>query len=173
MQTLGQRLARGDQTAFAELYDACADRCHHYLTAMLGSREAADDVLQETFLRLVRQRRKLAAVTNVIAYVFVICRNEAFRHRAHQARRDEQRLTAEDLFVEAERGSDQRDLADLVTRGLETLSLEQREVVQLKMYAGLTFREIAEITEVPLQTAATRYRSALESLRPWLARQLS
>ena len=49
MGTLQARLARGDQAAFAELYDAYADRVGHYLLVRLGSRADADDVLQETF----------------------------------------------------------------------------------------------------------------------------
>ncbi len=57
METLGQRLARGDPTAFAELYDACADRCHHYVVTVVGHREAADEVMQETFLRPQPSRR--------------------------------------------------------------------------------------------------------------------
>ena len=77
MNELGQRLARGEPTAFAELYDHCADRCHHYLTVFLGSRDAADDVLQETFVRLVRNRGKLGGVENLPAYLFVAARNEA------------------------------------------------------------------------------------------------
>jgi len=51
------------------------------------------------------------------------------------------------------------------------LSAEDRELVQLKIYAGLTFREIAEITGKPPGTVATRYRRSLESLRPWLLKQ--
>ncbi|MBI3838109.1 MAG: hypothetical protein HY288_09265 [Planctomycetia bacterium] len=62
MGDLAERLARGDQAAFAELYDACADRVHHYLVIRLGSRNDADDVLQETFVRLARTRQKLAGV---------------------------------------------------------------------------------------------------------------
>ncbi len=56
MENLGARLAEGDQAAFAELYRACADRLHHYLTVRLGSRQDAEDVLQETFVRLARNR---------------------------------------------------------------------------------------------------------------------
>ena len=52
MATLQARLAQGDQAAFAELYDAYAARIGHYLLVRLGSRDDADDVLQETFLRL-------------------------------------------------------------------------------------------------------------------------
>ena len=59
MTTLQARLARGDQAAFAELYDACADRVGHYLLVRLGSWADADDALQETFCRLARTRRNL------------------------------------------------------------------------------------------------------------------
>ena len=64
MDVRGERLAHGDPAAFAELYDACAVRVHHYLTVRLGAQADADDVLQETFLRLVRERQSLAAVEN-------------------------------------------------------------------------------------------------------------
>jgi RNA polymerase sigma-70 factor, ECF subfamily len=176
MATLGQRLARGDQAAFAELYDACADRCHHYLVTRLGSRDAADEVLQETFLRLVHHRRKLAEVDNVTGYVFLVARNEAIRYAGRQVRnvRQLEKLASADLFLEAK--SKDRvayELAELVSTALAGLNPDQREVVELKLYGGLTFREIAEVTGVPLPTAATRYRAALERLRVWLARQLS
>ncbi len=79
MDTLGKRLARGDHAAFAELYDACADRLHHYLMVFLGSKEDAEDALQETFVRLAGNCKRLAKVENLTAYVFTIARNEALR----------------------------------------------------------------------------------------------
>jgi RNA polymerase sigma-70 factor (ECF subfamily) len=174
MSDLGQRLVHGEPAAFAELYDRCADRCHHYLTLFLGSRDAADDVLQETFVRLVRNRGKLADVENLPAYVFAIARNEAMRHAGRRAR-EQQRLillSSSDLFADTDDVA-RRDTAQAVADGLQRLSAEQREVVELKIYGGLTFREIADVTSVPLQTAATRYRSALEHLKAWFARQPS
>src|SRR5947209_19856301 len=86
MSDLATRLARGEPAAFAELYDRCGDRCHHYLSAYLGSRDAADDVLQETFVRLVRGRGRLAKVDNLVAYVFTVARNEAAPHAGRRAR---------------------------------------------------------------------------------------
>ena len=173
MDSLGQRLARGDQAAFAELYDACCDRCHHYVVTVVGTREAADEVMQETFLRLVRHRQKLCEIADLEAYVFVIARNEALRRLARHGQTMERQITGAELFLEAS-GADgsQRDLADLVARGLENLSPLEREVVELKIYGGLTFREIAQVIEAPLQTAASRYRSALDRLKPWLAGQM-
>src|SRR5438445_15332 len=91
MDELRERLARGDAAAFAELYDACADRLHHYLTARLGARDEADDVLQETFVRLVRTRQRLRRVEDLTAYVFATARNEAARHGGRKAREGRRR----------------------------------------------------------------------------------
>lgn len=176
MDGLGERLARGDQAAFAELYDAYADRLHHYLALRLGSRHDADDVLQETFVRLARTRKRLSEVENLVAYVFTIARNEAARLAARRSRRRESRagLAGSLLFREAA-GDDAgaRETAELVAAALDRLRPEGREVIELKTYAGLTFREIAEVTGLPQGTVATRYRTAIGRLRGWLARELS
>jgi hypothetical protein len=74
MATLQARLARGDQAAFAELYDAYADRVGHYLLVRLGPRADADDALQETLCRLARSRHKLARVADLDAYVLAVAR---------------------------------------------------------------------------------------------------
>jgi RNA polymerase sigma-70 factor (ECF subfamily) len=164
---LSARLARGDQAAFAELYDACADRLHGYLAARLGSRDAASDVLQSTFLRAVQSRRRFRGVENPIAYLFQIARNEAMR-AAGKRRVTMLVLPAEELFAAS---NDSADDAEAIAAALARLDADDRELIELKIYAGLTFREIAAIVDRPLATVATRYRRLLESLREWLAKQ--
>src|SRR5260370_7650772 len=99
MHELAIRLARGDEAAFAELYDACADRLHGYLTARLGSRDRAADVLQETFLRAVASRRRFRKVDNPIAYLFQIARNEAIRFMSREQQRGPPSLSAPELHA--------------------------------------------------------------------------
>ncbi len=175
MGDLADRLARGDQAAFADLYDACADRLHHYLVVRLGSRADADDVLQETFVRLARTRQKLSRVENLTAYVFTVARNEAARMQGRQsrdARGHSERLSARDLFCEAaENDLEAREAAEMLSAALARLPPEQREVVELKTSAGLSLREIAEVTGSPPGTVATRYRTAIARLREWLTRK--
>jgi RNA polymerase sigma-70 factor (ECF subfamily) len=169
---LGNRLARGDRAAFAELYDLCADRLHHYLVVRLDSRSDADDVLQETFVRLARARRKLAHVENLAAYVFTIARNETMRLVARRTRDAGNRahVDVSELFCQAAANSTEtREEAELLAAALMRLPAEQREVVELKTYAGLTLAEIAVVTRSPPGTVATRYRTGLEKLRQWLA----
>jgi RNA polymerase sigma-70 factor (ECF subfamily) len=59
----------------------------------------------------------------------------------------------------------------MAAAALAKLDAHDRELVELKIFAGLTFREIAEITGMPQGTVATRYRRAMESLRGWLTKQ--
>jgi RNA polymerase sigma-70 factor, ECF subfamily len=167
LKDLAARLAGGDEAAFGELYDACADRLHGYLAARLGSYDAASDVLQSAFLRAVKSRRRFRGVENPVAYLFQIARNEAIRSRAKR-RVTTQTLPAEELFADAIKECDD---AEAIAAALQMLDADDRELVELKIYAGLTFREIATIVGRPAATVATRYRRALESLREWLAKQ--
>lgn len=175
MGDLSDRLARGDQAAFAELYDACADQLYPYLTARLGSRDDAADVVQETFIRLARAGRKLAGVDNLVAYVFTVASNEAARLLAGKLREADthtSQLNVADLYREACGDElEARETAEALAKALARLAPEQREIVELKHYAELSLREIAEITALPQGTVATRYRTALGHLRDWLKRK--
>jgi RNA polymerase sigma-70 factor (ECF subfamily) len=169
MHQLAARLARGEEAAFAELYDACADRLHRYVAMRLGSPHAASDVVQDAFLRAVKSRRRFRSVENPIAYMFQIARNEAMRASKRRPAA-ERSLGTDEEFTGHDAVS--RDDAEIVASALTRLMSDDREIVELKIFGGLTFAEIADVTKMPQATVATRYRRALESLRPWLARQL-
>jgi RNA polymerase sigma-70 factor, ECF subfamily len=172
MPSLQERLARGDPTAFGDFYDALADRLGHYLLVRIGAREDAEDALQETFLRLARNRRKLADVENLDAFAFTIARNEAARLAARRAKRRDREPappSGDDLFCAAPDDAEARESAEAVAAALAGLAPKLRELVELKIYAGLTFDEIARVTGLPQGTVATRYRSALAKMREKLS----
>jgi RNA polymerase sigma-70 factor (ECF subfamily) len=171
LHDLAAGLARGEEPAFAELYDACAGRLHRYLTVRTGSAHAAADAVQAAFLRAVKSRRRFRKVENPIAYLFQIARNEAARAAAKQRRtRIEASVHAKD-FCAATNDFTASDDAETVAAALARLNADDRELVELKIYASLTFGEIANVTGRPPGTVATQYRRALESLRPWLTKQ--
>ena len=176
MDTLGKRLAQGDHAAFAELYDACADRIHHYLMVFLGSKEDAEDALQETFIRLARNCKRLAKVENLTAYVFTVARNEALRLAGRRKNpKSLAGLAQKQRLFENVKNDDTRadEYAESAAMALNHLEPELREIVELKHFAGLTLREIADVTDCPPGTAATRYRTALEKMRSILAKDWS
>jgi RNA polymerase sigma-70 factor (ECF subfamily) len=173
MATLGERLAAGDTDAFAELYDACAVRLHRWLTVRMGSRDLADEVLQETFVRLARMRRNLRRVDSPAAYAFKVAQREASRwlrwRRRERARM--MKLEAELPSRDATTDAPDLDLAEWAAAALRRLRRVERVVVELKIFGQLTFREIAQVTETPPGTVATRYRSAIDRLRGWMERE--
>lgn len=170
MRRLPERLARGEESAFAEFYDACADRLFAFAAARTGSRELAADVVQNAFLRLVKSRRRLRQVESPVAYVFQIARNELARHATRPANVNLQPIDAADDVIDF-RWRDGVDDADTAAALLDRLDSAAREIVELKLYAGLTFEEVAAATGQPVGTVATRYRRAIESLRGWLEKQ--
>lgn len=89
MENLAARLAGGDDSAFAELYDAHADRLYRYAAVRLGSAETAGDVVQNVFLRAVKSRRRFHGIENPAAYLFRIARNETIRAAARRAQRND------------------------------------------------------------------------------------
>lgn len=171
MGELGDRLARGEQTAFAELYDTCADRLYPFLVALLDSRSDADDALQETFVRLARNRAKLATVDNLTAYVFTVARNEAMRLLERRGRLHLQSGSEELGQRAVQSDSPDAESLDALAAAIAGLPDEQREIVELKTSGQLTFREIAEVLDLPQGTVATRYRAALARLKEQLTRR--
>ncbi len=172
MRTLADRLARGDDSAFAELYDACADRLYRYATARLGSRDVAADVVQTAFMRAVKSRKKFRGIENPVAYLFQIARNETLRAATRRIRQPIELAAADSVQHESDNEA-YADDAEALAIALARLDDADREIVELKNYAGLTFAEIANVLGRPPGTVATRYRRALESLRGWLQKEFS
>ena len=171
--TLAESLAAGDPQAFAALYDRLAARLLGAARTMTAASADAEDVVQDLFVELARSRAHLATVADLEAYVFTMLRN-AVRRRSRRVaigRRAvlaiaESRCAAGGLLSAA---ADLPD--DQLAAAVAALPEAQREVVALKINAGLTFAEIAAVTGTSLNTAASRYRYALEKLRTALTVQ--
>ncbi len=158
------RIARGEDAALAELYDAFSRRLHGYARALVRAEADADEALQETFLGLLRNRKRLDAVEDPVAYLFRSVRNAALAARERARRRGVAIESIAEPFVEARDPADAAG-AEEANALLAKLPDEQREVVVLRVYSGMTFEEIAQVLEVSINTAASRWRYAAEKLR--------
>ena len=122
-----------------------------------------EDAVQDVFVALVRARRDLAEVGNLRAYLFAAlrraCANRAGRRIRGRA------LPIESVPEPTAAEPPEAGRSDRLGRALLALPPEQREVVALKIDGGLTFAEVAAVLGVSPNTAASRYRYALERLR--------
>jgi RNA polymerase sigma-70 factor (ECF subfamily) len=159
-------LRRDDPAACELLWDRYAADLLAFLQAVLCSRQDAEDVLQTVFVRIVRKRRHLAAAHYLDAYVHQIARNEAtsFLRRRKRPRESD----AQPWLVAAEPADTSREEAEALQAALTRLPAVQREIVVLKTYKDKTFREIAAMLDLSLNTVASRYRYGLEKLRALL-----
>ena len=152
----------------AAVYDAHAGALYRYLLALLGDVEEAEDALQEVFVAFLR-RRGMPPIRNLRAYLLRAARTQALMMLRRRRRDRREREAACLSWIDADACSlGDRALAVDLDRALLTLPREQREVIALKLDEGLTFREIAELLDIPTDTAASRYRLALKRLRTHL-----
>jgi RNA polymerase sigma-70 factor (ECF subfamily) len=170
------RIARQDETALAALYDRHARVLFTLALRIVGDRELAQEVLQDTFLRCWSGAERYdSARGQVVAWLVGMTRHRAIdllRSRPHQARlRERGPLPSADRLA----GSREPDVEDsalirhAMTTALTALSPVQREAIELAYYSGLTQTEIARVQGEPLGTVKSRMRSGLERLRAALS----
>jgi RNA polymerase sigma-70 factor, ECF subfamily len=133
-------------------------------------RADAEDVVQEGFVRFWRSRER---ATDPAAYLYGCvkhCILDWQRARKRQSRREEAaaRPEAEKFFISP---LEQEELCANVTAALRNLPENQREVLVMKIWGGLSFPQIAEALRISANTAASRYRYALVKLREHLAEE--
>jgi RNA polymerase sigma-70 factor (ECF subfamily) len=161
-----------------EVYDRFGEKMYHYLALRLGSPEDAEDVLQETFCRLAGYSVRWGLVRTPKAFVFKVVRNEANRFLGRKIR--QKRLTGDQMnraHAAAETNPQEADAlvsviegpsdeaARLVSRALSRLPDDQKEIIILKIFQEFTFKEIASLSGLSINTVASRYRYGIEKLR--------
>ncbi|CAN5517655.1 sigma-70 family RNA polymerase sigma factor [soil metagenome] len=150
------------------IYDAHAQAVFAFVLNLTRDEAETADVLQDVFHKLVRQPGALEGVANGRVFLLRMAHRvmiDRFRRRATRTRLEgavEARVFAatEDPDAEAHRRALEAALGELPE--------EQRAVVHLKLWGGLTFAEIAEALEVPANTAASRYRYGIDKLQALL-----
>jgi RNA polymerase sigma-70 factor (ECF subfamily) len=158
----------------SSLYDAHAPALFRFLMTLCRHEADTRDLLQEVFLRAAR-RPAGELLRDPAAWLFRTARNLHIDHlRRHGARdRAMGRLALEPQEEEEKAGDDESPAPVPVASALAALPEEQRAVLHLKIWEDLTFARIGEILDIPANTAASRYRYALEKLRSLLPTPLT
>ena len=155
---------RGDAAAFEVLYFRYRDWVAALAFRFTGDNDAALDVLQETFLYVLRKFPGFRLTANFKTFLYPAVRNLsiAARRKAERYQASEEHLRQlENTPAAPSRESGGGEL-DVV---LASLSEEHREVILLRFVDGLSLAEIAEATDIPLGTVKSRLHNALQTLR--------
>ena len=164
------RLRAGDMKALEELYDRHSPLLYSMVVRIVGHAHDAEEVLQDTWLQVWKRSESYDPSRGAVAaWLLTLARSRAIdrlrsrasRRRVEQAAEAEPGAAAEEASVSAE----QRQMHASVTGALATLAPQQREVLELAYFGGLSQSEIAARTGAPLGTVKSWTRQALARLR--------
>lgn len=177
LTALVTRCREGDGEAFERVFDMFRGPLYSYLARMTGDRHLAEDLLQDVFLRMVEHLDRYEESGRFQAWLFRIAANRVrdwARRRSRSERvggtaeaDDEQGTAVVDRAVDAPPDAPllASEQVRLLQQVLANLEADEREVLVLRHYSGLSFREIADIMSCPLGTVLARSHRALAKLR--------
>jgi RNA polymerase sigma-70 factor (ECF subfamily) len=157
-------MTRPSDEWIGQLYDRYVAALYRYAVMVLADPAVADDVVQTVFVGLLRRRARPEFDER---YLRRAVRNECFS--ALRRRRRDVLGASTPILEPLEAAWDRPDERIAIERALRELPPEQREVVHLKVFEGMTFQEIADVTGESINTVASRYRYAIEKLRVQLS----
>jgi len=168
---LFKRCARGDEQAFAAVYDATAGRVHGLVLRVVRDPAQAEEVTQETFLEAWRTASRFDPERgSALAWLLTLAHRRAVdrvrsaeaAHRRDATYHDQNRPVEHDSTAEA---ATTRIEAQRVRSAMSTLTSAQREALELAYFGGYTHTEVATMLDLPVGTAKTRIRDGLIRLR--------
>jgi RNA polymerase sigma-70 factor, ECF subfamily len=168
------KVARGDEPAFAAIYDAVSSRVFGLIKRVLRDPAQAEEVTQEVMVEVWRTAARFdRAKGTATAWIFTIAHRRAVdRVRSEQAGAERARKvaasSAETPFDDVVESATARIEQQLVRRCLDGLTELQREAITLAYYGGRSYREVADLLGTGLPTVKTRMRDGLIRLRDCL-----
>jgi RNA polymerase sigma-70 factor (ECF subfamily) len=170
----------GDVRAFEVLLTRHRKPVFNFILRFVGSRELAEDLLQETFLRVIKGAARYERKAKFTTWLYTIARNLCVDQSRRAKHRKAQSLDAPmsksgesgtllDVVpgtnMPSDRAAVSKELHGKIHQALENLSEEQREVFLMREFLDMPFKQIADVVGVPENTVKSRMRYALEKLR--------
>jgi RNA polymerase sigma-70 factor (ECF subfamily) len=158
-----QKMASGDKTALAELYERTHTAIYAFIVSILKDKHKADDVFQEVYLKVYENATSYKAKGKPMAWLITIAKNQClmeFRKvKALESLEDVEELWTTNPDVEERL---------ILEAAFKQISDEERNIIVLHVLSGLKHREIAKILDLPLATVLSKYHRSLKKLKGML-----
>ncbi len=177
-----EKYINGDIEAFEKLYLKYKLILFNFILSLTHDRELSEDIFQETFIKIIDNITSYKP-SNFKAYLFTIARNLVIDHMRKKSSTTEKNISSliekddenDNFKLMLEKDSEDNAIKNIESKdiqsAIEELSEEYREIIYLKHFAGLRFKEISQITSTPVGTLLSRFKRALEKLRIILNRK--
>jgi RNA polymerase sigma factor (sigma-70 family) len=174
---LWQSFLKGDEKAFATIFETYSDILYRYGHAITPHKEVVKDSIQDIFIELWHSRGRLKDTDSIRFYLFKVLRRKIYKNLDIRVDLQEDfkdtafdnQLSAEAIIIENE---NQTHRLQALAEAIKGLSPRQREVIELRFYQGFSYEQIAELTEINLQSVHNNMHRALTTLRQRLPSDL-
>ncbi|MDY4670165.1 MAG: sigma-70 family RNA polymerase sigma factor [Oliverpabstia sp.] len=170
-ETLFYKISVGEKTAFCRLYELTSNSVFAYALSLLHNQEDAEDVMQETFLKIRAAAHLYEPMGKPMAWILTIARNICmmkFRKQRHYSVIPFEEITKS---LDCSQIKDREDRIVLET-AFQVLSREECQIIVLHAVSGLKHREISEILQIPLSTVLSKYNRGIKKLRKQLEERI-
>ena len=157
------KMRDGDNTAFAEIYNDMKTPIFTIICRITRRKELAEDVMHDLFVKLY-QSPPGSSVNNPRAWIFQMARNLAL----NSTRTPQTAELNEEIENRCELFSDSVNLQIDIENAMKTLVSDELEIISLRVYGDLKFKEISKILLMPLGTVLWKYQKAVKKLRTYL-----
>ena len=164
------QLSSGDQSALRQLIRQYHNLIFYHALTYLKTVEEAEEATQDIFLKLWQHREKLPHLDNFVEYLFIISRNyliDRFRKKILITREIPDPDTLEDELL-ADHRLQFRQMQDLIQKGLQSLTQQQRTAIELSRIRELTYEEAGRIMGISRNTVKWHVVAGLNALRVYL-----
>lgn len=162
------QVSKGDEKAFRVLFDAYHNRLYFYTLQITNSREMAEDIVQDTFLKIWLHRDRLTDIGHFNAYLFRVAQNAVFsglRRKALEASILEGKLEPPPAEAEPVEKLHFKMVKGVLQKAVDTLPEQQKKVYMFRREEGYPIREIAQIMDISETTVKRHLTQAQKTLR--------
>nr|WP_275580589.1 RNA polymerase sigma factor [Bacillus tianshenii] len=172
-----EQMAEGNQAAFEAFVHRYHAAIHQYVERLLKDSKKAEDIVQETFIRLIKQLQIKSIPTYPKAWLYRVASNlcrdfwRSAQYRTEGTAKDEMPISIDHKASVTEIYERQETRKEVLS-SLGTLSQAQQQIVILRFYQDLKLKEIAEILDIPLGTVKSNLFHALKKLKGVLSKEM-
>ncbi len=164
-------VAQGDSDSLEQLYNACAKGVYALAYSIVKSHAAAEDIMQDTFVRVWSSASTFTSTGNGRAWIYRIARNLSLNAVTRGKADSLDAITEEtgDRLAALDSTENSAVMGHSIDSAISSLGDKEREIITLHSMSGLTLNEISDLLDVPLGTIKWRHAQALKKLRALLS----
>lgn len=172
-QQLLKQIAKGNQEAFAVLYQRHSKKIFGYAFHILKNQQSAEDVLQETFLAIWQKAKTFRGEGRVIAWLFGIAHNISLKvyNQKQSETIQESFPTEENIEAQITKKMLSEQNKQLLIQAIQQLSIKHQTILQLVFYEKMSMKEVAQICQIPIGTVKSRLNYAKQALKGNIRRE--